>query len=165
MGGAEKLIHEITQFAKQNNIEPTILILDNYNREYYDPIFEKENIKVIHTRLDSFKHFRAPVKMFTSIYWAIKLKYFAEKYYDSIHIAGLYNVYRILGKIEHPHRFFWHMNNSLQYTNREYNFYGNIFDNPGDTIVCINKYQLDELQQEYSKVLKCKMLLFKIFVA
>jgi len=31
--------------------------------------------------------------------------------------------------------------------------------------VCINKYQLDELQQEYSKVLKCKMLLFKIFVA
>jgi hypothetical protein len=165
MGGAEKLMFEITQFARQNEIEPTLLILDNYNKEYYDPIFEANNITVIRTRIDSFKHFRAPAKMFTSIYWAVKLKYFADKNYDSIHVMGLYNVYRILHRIEHKRRFFWHVTNNAQYTNREYNFYGNIFDCPEDTIVCINKYQVNELHTEYSNVIKCKISLFKLFVA
>ena len=55
MGGAEKLIFEIVNFAKQNNLAPTILILDNYSREYYDPIFEELGVEIIRTRLEALR--------------------------------------------------------------------------------------------------------------
>src|SRR4051794_10857205 len=92
IGGAERLIYELTSFAKANSLKPVILILDNYNREHYDAIFKKMEVKVSRTRITNIPHFRAPVKMLKSIIWALKLKFFARRLYDSIHVIGLYNM-------------------------------------------------------------------------
>ena len=165
MGGAEKLVYELAIFAQKENISATVLILDNYQREYYDDLFKQKNINVIRTRLHKIKHFRAPFKMARSIYWSIKLKFFANKIYDSVHLMGLYNIYKIKDTINHRHRFFWHTTNAIQEKNGSYNFHESYFDNERDTIVCINSYQIDELKQHYDESkLNCKIRLFRLFI-
>lgn len=162
LGGAEKLIHELAVFAQQNNIDPTILILDNYNKEYYDPIFKQKKIRVIRTRLSIIKNFRAPLNMLRSLYWSLKLKFFANNVYESVHVIGLYNIYRIKNAFNHNHRFYWHVTNAAQ---GAYNFPHTYFDNPNDTLVCINQYQLNELRNHYGDaVFKCKRVLFRLFL-
>ena len=56
IGGAEKLIFEIVQFALANGVQPTVLILENYQREYYDEIYKKLGVKVIRTRIQNVVH-------------------------------------------------------------------------------------------------------------
>ncbi|MBD1394699.1 glycosyltransferase family protein [Mucilaginibacter glaciei] len=164
IGGAEKLLVELAVFAQKNNIQPTVLILDNYQHQYYDSILQGKGIKVVHTRIRPIKHFRAPLKMMHSAWWAIKLKYFAQKYYDSVHTIGLYNVEKVFDTITHRHRYFWNVNNSIQYFNMEYSYQQEIFGNGEDTIVSINKYQHGELYQQYGDAIKAKIVLSKLFI-
>lgn len=164
IGGAEKLLFELATFAQENNIEPTILILDSYSKEYYDPVLKSKGIKVVRTRINAAKHFRSPLKMLRSIWWVVKLKYFAGKYYDSVHTIGLYNVDKVFDTIRHKNRFFWNVNNSIQYFNLEYSYQQEIFSNSNDTIVNINKYQENELYQQYGNAIKTKIVLAKLFI-
>ncbi|MCQ6957275.1 hypothetical protein [Mucilaginibacter aquariorum] len=165
LGGAEKLAVELALFAKKNDIEPTVLILENYGNEHYDTILKEQDIKVIRTRIKHIKHFRAPLKMAISAWWAIKLKYFSGVFYDSIHVIGLYNIDAVLNNVIHQHRFFWNVNNSIQYHNKEYPYQREIFANKHDTIVNINEYQAGELYDQYGKeAIKTKMVQAKLFV-
>jgi hypothetical protein len=162
MGGAEKLVYELAVFARKNNIAPTVLIVDNYVKEYYDPIFKQKKIKVVRTRLSTIRNFRAPLKMLRSMYWSFRLKYFADSVYDSVHVIGLHNIYRAKDFINHSNRFYWHVTNAAQGT---YNYPESYFDNPNDTVVCINQYQENELDSHYGNdVFKCKRALFPLFL-
>lgn len=164
IGGAEKLLYEVVGFAMANNLEPIILILDNYDREYYDPIYEQMNIKVVRTRISLIRNFRSPLKMLQSIIWMIRLKYFAARLYKSVHVIGMYNVDRIFSRLIHPNRFFWNVNNAIQFLERQYPYAPEFFGNPNDTIVCINKYQPEEMQSQYGAAIKAKITLFKLFI-
>lgn len=166
MGGAEKLVFEMVSFALQHHLEPTVLILDNYNEEHYDAVFRDMHVKVVRTRLKGIRHFRAPRKMIYSFYWLIRLKFFAEHLYNSIHVIGLYNVDKVAGLIFHKSRHFWHVNNAIQFPNRTYPYHQAIFSNPDDTIVCINNYQLEELNKQFGKGnIRSKIKLFKLFIS
>ncbi|AYL97246.1 hypothetical protein [Mucilaginibacter celer] len=164
IGGAEKLLLELVFFAQKNNINPTVLILDSYEHEHYDGILKAKGVKVVRTRINTIKHFRAPVKMIRSAWWAVKLKYLAAKYYKSIHTIGLYNVDKVFNTVPHPHRFFWNVNNAIQYPNREYAYQQELFGDSNDTIININKYQETELRQQYKDAIKAKMVLAKLFI-
>ncbi|MEO3404316.1 hypothetical protein AAFN85_10460 [Mucilaginibacter sp. CAU 1740] len=164
IGGAEKLLIELVTFAQKNNINPTVLILDSYDEEHYDRILKTQGVKVVRTRINNIKHFRAPAKMMRSAWWAVKLKYFAAKYYKSIHTIGLYNVDKVFDTVLHSHRFFWNVNNAVQFPKREYAYQQEIFGNPNDTIVSINKYQETELFSQYGNAIKAKMVLAKLFI-
>ena len=163
IGGAEKLIYEIVCFAKQQNIEPVILILDNEQEEHYDAIYRELNIGVTRTQIKDIRNLRAPLKMFKSIFWRIKLRYFAERFYKSVHVVGLYNVNKIYEGLPHQHRFFWNVNNVVQFFDRTYPYSADFFSDKNDTIVCINKYQITELNSQYGDFLKSKLSLFKLF--
>ncbi|MFD0765439.1 hypothetical protein ACFQZI_11300 [Mucilaginibacter lutimaris] len=164
IGGAERLLLELATFAQKSNIDPTVLILDNYLQEHYDAILKAKGVKVVRTRINAIRHFRAPLKMMRSAWWAVKLKYFASNYYDSVHTIGLYNVEKVFDTVLHPHRYFWNVNNAVQYTNREYCYQQEIFGNTKDTIVNINKYQERELRSQYGKAIKAKLVQTKLFI-
>lgn len=164
IGGAEKLLVELALFAQKNNIKPTVLILNNYDYQHYDAVLAQKGIEVVRTRIRHIKHFRAPLKMIRSVWWAFKLKYLAQKYYSSIHVIGLYNVDKVHDTIIHSNRFFWNVNNSIQYFNQEHTYQHEIFGNSDDTIVNINKYQEGELYQQYGETIKTKMVLSKLFI-
>jgi hypothetical protein len=165
IGGAEKLLFELASFSKENNIKPTVLILDNYDNGYYDNALAQKNIKVVHTSINNLKHFRAPLKMLKSICWSIKLKYFAPVFYNSIHVIGLYNVDKVLCTVIHDHRFFWNVNNRAQFARQEYAYHQKIFENEKDTIVMINSYQKNELFQQYGKeTIKARIVQFNLFI-
>lgn len=162
LGGAEKLVYELVSFAQKNNIEPTVLILENYQKEYYDDIFSQKNVKVVRTRLTGIKNLRSPLRMCRSLFWSFKLKFLANSIYDSVHVIGLYNIYRAKDTIIHKHRFFWHITNAIQ---GAYNFPASYFDNANDTIVYINQYQEAEFSNYEKDIpVKCKKVLFKLFL-
>ena len=165
IGGAEKLLLELVKFAKENQVEPEILILDNYNTEYYDGIFKGMEVPVIRTRISDIAHYRAPGKMLRSIIWSAKLKYFADKSYDAIHVMGLYNADRVMHTVNHKKRFFWHVNNTTQFFDENYPYQDEIFSNPNDTVLCINNYQIDEINRQYGDTVKAKLSLFKLFIS
>jgi hypothetical protein len=164
IGGAERLIYELVCFAKVNSLIPVLLILDNYDKEFYDDILKKMNVKIVRTRLTNILHYRAPIKMLRSMIWVLRLKLFVDRFYDSIHVIGLYNMDKGLLNMTHDKRFLWNVNNVIQFNNREYPFSGEIFKNPKDTIICINSYQVDELKEQYGDInIKSKIILFKLF--
>lgn len=164
IGGAEKLLFELAVFSKNNNVNPTVLILDNYGREYYEDVLRNRGIKVVRTRINQVKHIRAPFKMIRSAWWAIKLKFFAAKCYESVHTIGLYNADKVFNTVIHPCRFFWNVNNAVQYPNRKYSYQQEIFSNSNDTVININKYQETELYQQYGNAISTKMVLAKLFI-
>ena len=165
IGGGEKLIYELCLFAKENNINVTVLILDNYNIEYYDPILTKMNVKIVRTRIKNIKHLRAPVKMIKSAYWVILLKYFANKTFSSVHIIGLYNLDKVYDKINHNHRLFWNINNAEQFSEGIYPISGEYLRNSNDKVVCINKYQVEEIYTQYERGnVETELLQFKLFL-
>lgn len=165
IGGAEKLIFELVKFCKEHDVKPTILILNNFEIEHYDHIYKTLNIKVIRTRIDKIKNFRDPIRMITSLYWKILLVFYAKAFYKSIHVIGLYNVENMINHIKHNHRFFWHVNNRIQFKDEILPYNDRIFRNPKDTVVCINEYQLEEIDKQYQGIqLFSKIVLFKLFV-
>ena len=165
IGGAEKLIFELTTFCRKNNVKPTILILDNFQTEHYDSIYNSLNIKVVRTRIGEIKNFRAPMRMIKSLYWKLLLRYFANFFYKSIHVIGLYNAEKVNENIAHNHRFFWHVNNRVQFSDQILPYNDRLFGNAKDTIVCINKYQIEEIANQYQGIpLFSNIILFKLFV-
>jgi len=165
IGGAEKLILELVTFAQKNNIQPTVLIIDNYAQEHYDPILKQKGVKVVRTRIVNIKHFRAPLNMLRSVYWLIKLKYLSNYFYDSVQVIGLYNVDKMYDTVRHKHRFFWHITNSAQSHDQTYSYQQRFFEDETDTIVCVNPYQVNELKSHYGEAaLKTPMMLFKLFL-
>jgi hypothetical protein len=164
MAGAERLIYELTYFAKANNSKVTVLITNNYNKEYYDDILKALDVNVVRTSLFNTNKLRNPLSILRSLFWRMKLKYFAHQYYKSIHIIGLYNVKKAV-HVKHPHRFLWHVNNAVQYFGGKYDFAEGIFEDKMDTVICINQYQMDELAIQYGGAIKCKTILFKLFLA
>ena len=165
IGGAEKLIFELTNFCKKNNVKPTILILDNFQNEHYDPIYKALNIRVVRTRIGKIKDFRNPLRMIKSLYWKLILRFFSNYFYESIHVIGLYNAEKIVENIKHNYRFFWHVNNRIQFSDQILPYNNSLFGNSNDTIVCINEYQIDEITSQYDGIpLYSKIILFKLFV-
>jgi hypothetical protein len=165
IGGAEKLIFELVTFCLNNHIQPTVLIANNYNVEDYDDIFKKMNIKVVRTTMQGIKRLRNPMNFFKALLWKLKLKYFADKIYSSVHVIGLYNVSKTINAIKHPNRFYWHVTNTIQYFNEVYPFHVSIFRSHLDTLICINSYQVDELNRQYGiENIRCQVRLFKLFI-
>lgn len=152
-------------FAKANGIEPDILILDNDQKEYYDDIYRKLGVSVTRTRLGNIRHFRAPVKMLKSLFWITRLKFFARSRYASVHIIGFYNIYQVIDRLTHPQRFFWNVNNVIQFPERRYPYPVDYFVNANDTIVCINRFQPTELFEQYgADAIKANLTQFKLFI-
>ena len=166
MAGAERLIYEIVTFSRANHIEPTILIVNNYSIEYYDQVYREMKVTVIRTRLNDIRALRSPVNIIRAIYWRLKLRYRSKETYQSIQVIGLYNADKILDIVRHPNRFFWHVNNAIQYFEEIYPFPPVIFENEADTVICINPYQAEELDAQYGNDnIRSKIKLFKLFAA
>lgn len=166
MAGAERLIFELVRFCQQNQLKVVVLIVNNYNLEYYDPIFKKMGVAVIRTTLQGVRKLRNPMNFVRALYWITILKYFASRRYRSIQVIGLYNVPKVIGTISHPKRFFWNVTNAIQFENERFPFPEHIFQNENDTIIHINTYQADELVAQYTdERIKCKMRFFKLFTA
>jgi hypothetical protein len=164
MAGAERLIYELVSFAQANNLEPVVFIVNNYAIEYYDAVFREMRVKVIRSRLGSIKELRSPVNIARALYWNFVLKYLASKRYSSVQVIGLYNVEKVYDIVTHPNRVFWHVNNSAQHRDHKYPFPGMIFGNPSDTVICINRYQMDELHAQYGPdQLRAALKVFKLF--
>ncbi|MCR8560194.1 hypothetical protein KXD93_21255 [Mucilaginibacter sp. BJC16-A38] len=166
MAGAERLIFEMVKFARSEHMQPVILIANNYHIEYYDAVFAELQVPVVRTTLQGIMKLRNPVNFLKALYWQIKLRYFADKYFNSVHVIGLYNVQKIFSNVLHQHRYFWHVGNAVQYFDRVYPFPESIFANEQDTLVFINTYQGKEIEQQYGKdKIKNKLSFFKLFVA
>lgn len=164
MAGAERLIYELVHFSHQNNLKVTVLIANNYNTEYYDPILTEMGVEVVRTTLQGTWKLRNPVNLTRALYWNIKLKYFAERAFESVQVIGLYNVSQMFNIVKHPRRLFWHVDNRVQYNESKFNYPEFIFSNAQDAIVFINKYQPGELHAQYTGI-KCSTLDFKIFLS
>lgn len=165
MAGAERLICELAAFALSVKLQPVVLIANNYNIEYYDAILKKMDVNVIRTTLQGIKFLRNPINFLKALFWQIKLKHFAEKTYDSVHVIGLYNVPKVQYAIIHSNRYFWHVGNAVQYFDAKYPFPESIFKNEGDTLIYINPYQENEIIKQYGKDnIKCKVQIFKLFL-
>lgn len=164
MAGAERLIFELVSFARANNTEPVVFIVNNYAIEYYDAIFSKMNVKVIRSRVGVIKGLRSPLNIMRTVYWNFVFSNLANKFYTSVQVIGLYNVEKIYNLITHRQRVFWHVNNTAQYLNYTYPFSDNIFSNSADTIICINPYQMNELQAQYGlEKIRARIKVFKLF--
>ncbi|TWR25178.1 glycosyltransferase [Mucilaginibacter pallidiroseus] len=164
MAGAEKLIYELVHFSHQNNLKVTVLIANNYNTEYYDPILKKMGVEVVRTTLQGIWKLRNPVNLIRALYWNIKLKYFAQRDFESVQVIGLYNVVKMFDAVKHTKRFFWHVENRVQYNENRFIYPEFIFNNAQDTIVFINEYQANELHSQYASI-KCSTRDFKIFLS
>ena len=162
IGGAEKLVFELVNFALENNIQPTVLIPDSYATEYYDPLLKAMNVRVVRTRLGKFHRLRNPKNLYKALSWKLKLRYFAKEF-DAIHVVNLGTAERVSPLIKHSRRYFWHIGNSIQFDGNILPFNGKLFENPLDTIVFINKYQRMELEHQY-KDIRCKKIEFKLFI-
>lgn len=166
MAGAERLIFELVRFSQQDKLEVSVLIVNNYNIEYYDPIFKRMGVAVIRTRLRGLHKLRNPLNILKALYWSTILKYFAARLYSSVQVIGLYNVPKVVKTIAHRRRFFWHVTNAVQFEDERLPYPESIFENEDDTIMHINQYQADELIAQYSEErIKCKMQSFKLFMA
>lgn len=164
IGGAEKLLIELTHFCLENNIQPEILVPDNFkprdNRklEYYDEYLKKLGIKV----------YRVPVfhETFNDIlpllYWKFRMKY-SSLFYSSVHIFNLNLCDRLQNLIYNKNRYFWHIVNSIQFPGKKYHYSQSLVSNPNDNLIIINKYQLEELKEHF-KSIACKILNFKLFL-
>lgn len=165
MAGAEKLIYELVVFCRANDIEPIILIVNNYTVEYYDAIFKNMGVQVVRTTLSGIRKLKNPANIIRALKWRQILKRNANKTFTSVQVIGLYNVHKVINTISHPNRMFWHVSNAAQYENHTYPFEVTIFKNPADKIICINKYQVDELKNQYgTENIKPEMQLFKLFL-
>jgi hypothetical protein len=162
IGGSEKLVYELACFALKNNIQPTILIPDKYNSEYYDPILRKMGAIVIRTRLDGLRSLRNPEKIFKALYWKIKLLYFCNDF-NSVHIVNLHMAERIKHLINNNKRYYWHVVSAIQFPGNKLNISPTLFDNPKDTVVFIDDSQVDEIEQQYGNI-KCNKMRFKLFL-
>jgi len=164
MAGAERLIFELVAFARSNQLEPVIFILNNYATEYYDAIFMEMNVKVIRSRLGSVKALRSPFNILRAFYWNFILKKLANRFYKSVQVIGLYNAAKAYKLVSHVHRVFWHVTNAAQHLDHTYPIPVEIFNNPDDTIICINPYQVDELYTQYGREnIRAAVKLFKLF--
>lgn len=161
LGGAEKLLYEVVKFVSSRNCELTVIIPNNLEEEYYDDILKKHKVKVVRIHLGSIKQVLKK-KHLKSIYWYFKLR-FGLQNFKTLHIFNLTIVNRYIRYFPHPQRYFWHITNNIQYPNNRYTFDKNIFDNKDDTIVYINQYQNNEIEEEYGYI-KLKKINFKLFL-
>jgi len=162
MGGAEKLVYELGKFALENNIKPTVLVTGGYSEEYYDGIFRKMNVPVIRTRLNNISMLRHPKKIVKAIFWRLRLKYFSSKF-DSVHVVGLYTADGVKNLINHKKKYFWHVVNSIQYPDRKLPFSSELFKGKDYTIIFINEYQPQEIEEQYGEIGN-KTINFKLFI-
>jgi len=162
IGGAEKLLYELAIFAKKNNIKPYILIFDNYEKEYYDPLLEEVGAVIIRTRLTSIFKLRHPVRLLKAILWRLRLKYFASEF-KTIQFMNLAHTEKIRGFINHKEIFSWHVVNSIQYPDYSLPYAPELFTNDHDKVIYINEYQSAEIENQYGKI-KLQKLNFKLFL-
>jgi len=163
IGGGEKLVFELVQFALENNMKPTVFIIDNYRKEYYDSVYKKMHVRVIRTRLDHIFSLKDPFKFLRALYWKIKLIYFASATYNSVQVVNLFTADKIREHIRHKKRFFWHIGNAIQYPDRRYTYSKEVFSNPDDSIVYINRYQQQEIEAQYGQI-GARQVGFKLFL-
>lgn len=164
VGGGEKLVYELANFALQNDKQPVILIPNNYKKEYYDPIFKKMGIKVIRTRLSQIATLRHPINILKAIYWRLRFQYFSKKEFSSVHVINLSTAEMVHDIIKHDHRYYWHICNVKQYVEGEMPYPRKLFSNPKDSLVLINDFQESEINSDYGSV-PCKKVRFKLFVS
>ena len=161
MGGGEKLVYELAKFALENNIKPLVLVTD-YLEEYYDGIFRKMNVPVIRTRLNNISKLRHPKKIVKAVFWRLRLKYFSSKF-DSVHVVNLSTADEIKNLINHKKKYFWHVVNSIQYPDRKLPFSSELFKGKDYTIIFINEYQPQEIEEQYGEI-GSKTINFKLFI-
>ena len=157
------MVHELVSFAVKHNIKPTVLIPDEYNKEYYDEIFAKMNVPVVRTSLTKIHRLRNPVNLIKAIFWRIKLKYFINREFDSVQFINLIMMENVGKYTRHSNRFVWHITNSAQYPGGKYIYPKSILANPNDSIVYINNYQEEEINKDYADV-KVRQISFKLFL-
>ncbi|MGV0947810.1 hypothetical protein ACTS93_11805 [Empedobacter falsenii] len=162
LGGGEKLVYEMSKLCYQQKIKLTVLIPNKLEKEYYDDKLKEMGIKVVRIHIGSIKEVVKSRHM-ESIYWYFILRFFLNLYFNTVHIFNLSIANIYLNKINHAKRFIWHITNMIQYKNNKLPFNKNIFSNEKDTIVFINKYQLNELESQYGKI-KTKIVNFKLFL-
>lgn len=164
VGGGEKLVYELVNFALKNGKQPVILVPNNFNKEYYDPIFKNMGVKVIRTRLAEITSLRHPVNILKAIYWRLRFQYFSKKEFSSVHVVNLSTAEMVHDIIPHNNRYYWHIGNVMQYVEGEIPYERRMFSNPDDTLVMINRYQEIEFNQRYGD-LPCKRIHFKLFLS
>lgn len=162
IGGGEKLVYELALFAKENNIQPTVLILNNMKLEYYDEILKSIGVNVVRIPLDRISKYRNPIKLAYFYWWRFLLRN-PLGIFNSVHIINLHNAQRFYDSIQHSRRFFWHIANAAQYPNRLYDYEPKIFNQPTDSIVYINDYEKEEIREQYGKI-KAKEIMLKLFL-
>ena len=169
MAGAEKLLFEICMFAQKNDLKPVIVIPNILEKEYYDDILQQNGIKVIRIILGIKQALKNLLKYPTfknlrCLYWNIIFRFFLQYYFQSVQLINLGSIAKeYYYKFSHKNRYFWHVGNNVQYENQKYPFGENIFQNPNDTLIYINKYQIDEIREQYKNI-KCEEILFKLFI-
>lgn len=162
LGGGEKYLIELCEFAKKNNIVPEVLIFNNTEVEFYDKVLFDMNVKVYRKQIISGKRFY--LSFFKSIFfWNIKYRYLLNFYYDKIHFINLGATSDISTLCRHRSKFFWHIGNRIQYNNGEIPCPIKIIEDPKNTIICINKYQIDELKNQFVNI-NCQLILFGLFL-
>ncbi|MGN6617588.1 MAG: hypothetical protein ACTHJ5_10485 [Ilyomonas sp.] len=162
IGGSEKLVYELACFALKNNIQPTILIPDNYGAEYYDGILEKMGATIVRTRLDGLRLLRNPEKILKALYWKIRLLYFGNKF-NSVHVVNLHMAEKVKHLINNNKRYYWHVVSNIQFPGNKLNIDPALFNNPKDTVVFIDDSQAQEIEQQYGAI-KCNTMRFKLFL-
>lgn len=162
LGGAEKLVYEISKFALRNNIKPHVLIPNGLGDEYYDSVFKSKGIVVIRTEIDGFKKLLKR-GAFKALFWNIFLRYFSKYYFSKVHFMSLLMAHRYFNVISHKQKVLWHIMNQVQYPNGRFFYNKNIFLNKEDILVYINKYQSQELRNQDYKI-TCKEVEFKLFL-
>lgn len=161
LGGGEKLIKELVDFSIKNSIRPTVVIPDKLEEEYYDSYLKSVGVKVV--RFKVYKKSELISCLFSKhAYWNFYARYALQRKFKTVHFVNLgigsqyYYVFR------HARRKFWHVGNAIQYDNRRLPFYNKIFQNASNEIICINKFQIKEIIQQFKP--KCKITTFKLFL-
>lgn len=162
MGGGEKLMYELLSFYRSKGHSVEVLITDINNKEYYDAVFEKENVKYAKAPIDKLSQLRHPFHIAKVLLWRARLK-FANRLYAAVHLINLANSARLIGIVNSSRRYFWHIENEIQFPGRVYPFPPELFQNSEDTLVLLNRYQLKELQRQYQHI-SCKIKMFKLFL-
>ena len=165
IGGGEKLLMELVEFCLKNNVQPDVLIPDNkefgdnQSEEHYDKMLRDRGVKVYRVPV-FFKKYNASFLHFC--YWRLKLRY-SDVFYHSVHIINLNLSDRLYSIVKNKNRYFWHIVNKMQFTNRRYPYSSRLLSKPNDNVVLINKYQSQELKEHF-KTISSNIIHFKLFL-
>lgn len=162
IGGGEKLVYELAKFAREQDLDVCVLILNDYQEQFYDQPLRDLGVTVVRTRLTSISALRRPSYVLRAIRWRTRLRHFATRF-SAVHVVNLTNAAEVRTIIRHPRRYFWHIGHAIQYPGGMSFFSPELFDNEKDTIVLVDPNQANELKSQFPQH-RCSLEQFKLFV-